>query len=208
MPSWTLLGSVTVVAIAVLGFLITASPDQTEQASGSALGPSPSQQQQQEPAQAEPTSQEPPRRARPSVPPQKEGQKKAQQEAEDKQSQRQAEKRAETLAEKKAEEDRAEKRAQKPDETAIKPRAYVEVFNNSGITGLAAQAAAELGGSGWDVVGTDDWYGDIPQSTVYYPERLRAQAELLADDLGTERILPSVEPMRFDRLTVILTGDL
>ena len=93
-------------------------------------------------------------------------------------------------------------------ERPAKPSAYVEVFNNSGITGLADLTAGELSGAGWEVVGTDNWYGDIPATTVYYPPRLKGQASLLADEVGATRIRPAVEPMRFDRLTLILTGDL
>ncbi len=84
---------------------------------------------------------------------------------------------------------------------------YVEVYNNSGISGLAGSTAARISGAGWQVVGSDNWYGTIPQSTVYYPERLDAAARLLARDLGIERLKPAIAPMRFDRLTVILTGD-
>jgi len=86
------------------------------------------------------------------------------------------------------------------------PAAYVEVYNNSTVSGLAAQTAAELQDAGWQVVGTDNWYGNIPATTVYFPDRLRKQAVLLARDLGVERVLPAVNPMRFDRLTVILTN--
>ncbi len=86
------------------------------------------------------------------------------------------------------------------------PQAYVEVYNNSTISGLAAQTASELQDAGWNVVGTDNWYGNIPETTVYYPDRLRAQARLLAADLGVGRVRPAVSPMRFDRLTVILTA--
>ena len=46
-----------------------------------------------------------------------------------------------------------------------------------------------------------------PPSTVYYPPRLEAAAELLALDLGISRRQPAVDPMRLDRLTVILTDD-
>jgi LytR cell envelope-related transcriptional attenuator len=86
--------------------------------------------------------------------------------------------------------------------------AYVEVYNNSSIEGLAARTTAALQAVGWEVVGTDDWYGDIPSNTVYYPPELQSQADLLARDLGIARTHPAVSPMRFDRLTVILTGSL
>jgi hypothetical protein len=86
-------------------------------------------------------------------------------------------------------------------------KVYVEVYNNSGITGLAGSAAAQASGAGWQVVGSDNWYGTIPASTVYYPERLKAAARMLALDLGIGRVMPAIDPMDLDRLTVILTAD-
>ena len=97
----------------------------------------------------------------------------------------------------------------KPPKPAIdRAKVYVEVYNNSNITGLAGRVAAEASNIGWQVVGSDNWYGTIPTSTVYFPARLRAEARLLALDLGIERTAPAVDPMRLDRLTVILTGPL
>ena len=84
---------------------------------------------------------------------------------------------------------------------------FVEVYNNSGIAGLAGSTADTIAGAGWQVVGSDNWYGTIPASTVYYPERLKAEGRLLAKDLGIKRLKPAISPMRFDRLTVILTAD-
>ncbi len=84
---------------------------------------------------------------------------------------------------------------------------YVEVYNNSGISGLAGSTAARAQGAGWEVVGSDNWYGTIAASTVYFPERLKDQAELLGKDLGIKRLKPAIAPMRGDRLTVILTSD-
>ena len=84
---------------------------------------------------------------------------------------------------------------------------YVEVYNNSGISGLAGRTADRISGAGWQVVGSDNWYGTIPSSTVYYPARLHAEAKLLAKDVGITRLKPAISPMRFDRLTVILTSD-
>ena len=82
----------------------------------------------------------------------------------------------------------------------------VEVYNNSTISGLAGRTADDARSVGWNVVGVDNWHGTIPESTVYYPDGMEADAETLADDLGISRLNPAVEPMRFDRLTVILTG--
>ena len=84
---------------------------------------------------------------------------------------------------------------------------YVEVYNNSGISGLASSTANTIAGAGWQVVGSDNWYGTISASTVYYPGRLEDEAKLLAKDLGIKRMKPAISPMRLDRLTVILTAD-
>jgi LytR cell envelope-related transcriptional attenuator len=83
---------------------------------------------------------------------------------------------------------------------------YVVVFNNSNVSGLAGRVAAKASQIGWQVVGSDNWYGTIPASTVYYPKRWAKAGKLLALDLGIQRTAPAVDPMRLDRLTVILTG--
>jgi LytR cell envelope-related transcriptional attenuator len=87
-------------------------------------------------------------------------------------------------------------------------KVYVVVFNNSNVAGLAGRVAASATQIGWQVVGSDNWYGTIPASTVYYPKRLAKAGKLLALDLGIQRTAPAVDPMRLDRLTVILTGPL
>jgi hypothetical protein len=84
---------------------------------------------------------------------------------------------------------------------------FIDVYNNSNITGLASRTAERIGSAGWQVVGSDNWYGTIPATTIYYPERLRDAAELLSKDLGIERVLPAVDPMSMDRLTLIVTVD-
>jgi hypothetical protein len=83
---------------------------------------------------------------------------------------------------------------------------YVEVYNNSGVSGLAGRTAAKATAAGWQVVGSDNWVGTIPAPTVYYPPRLERAARLLGKDLGIKRLRPAVQPMRLDRLTVILTA--
>lgn len=99
------------------------------------------------------------------------------------------------------------KKKEKPKKPVIRrAKTYVEVYNNSGISGLAGRFADRAAGAGWQVVGSDNWYGTIPASTVYFPPRLRDEAELLGRDLGVNRLRPAIAPMRFDRLTVILTG--
>lgn len=95
----------------------------------------------------------------------------------------------------------------KPKPVIKRGEVYVEVFNNSGIKGLAATTATKATQIGWQVVGEDNWVGSIPASTVYYPARLKAEAKQLSLDLGIARTAPAVEPMKMDRLTIILTPD-
>jgi hypothetical protein len=95
-----------------------------------------------------------------------------------------------------------------PKPTVDRSKVVVEVFNNSQVSHLASTVGVRAAHLGWQVVGSDNWYGTIPGSTVYFPPRLTKAAHLLALDLGIRRVLPSVAPMRFDRLTVILTGPL
>ena len=97
----------------------------------------------------------------------------------------------------------------KPHKRAFdRSQVVVEVFNNSTVSGLAGRVAVQAAHVGWQVVGSDNWYGTIPASTVYYPPRLARAGHQLALDLGIQRTMPAVAPMRFDRLTVILTGPL
>jgi hypothetical protein len=95
----------------------------------------------------------------------------------------------------------------KPKPQVKRGEVYVEVFNNSGIKGLAAGTAAKATSVGWAVVGEDNWYGVIPTTTVYFPPRLKAAGKQLALDLGIKRTAPAVGVMKRDRLTVILTTD-
>lgn len=96
---------------------------------------------------------------------------------------------------------------QKPKPPVQRGKVMVEVFNNSGVQGLAGTTGEKAVAAGWQVVGTDNWYGTVPASTVYYPaDRLKAAARLLALDLGIDRVQPATQAMRLDALTVVLTG--
>jgi len=57
-------------------------------------------------------------------------------------------------------------RTPKPKPQIKRGEVYVEVFNNSGIKGLAAGFAAKATQVGWAVVGEDNWYGVVPTTTV------------------------------------------
>ncbi len=85
---------------------------------------------------------------------------------------------------------------------------FVVVFNNSGVTGLAGQVGGTVSEAGWQVVGTDNWYGSVPATTVYHPPQLERAARQLALDVGVDRVQPAVEGMGGDRLTLILTAPL
>lgn len=99
-------------------------------------------------------------------------------------------------------------KTKKPKPAVERSAVYVEVYNNSSISGLAAEAGASASDVGWQVVGTDNWYGTVPATTVYYPAGLEREGELLALDLGVDRIMPAVGVMKPDRLTLILTAPL
>lgn len=117
---------------------------------------------------------------------------------------------AEKTQAEKSKRDRAEARKRQrpePDPARGAPDVYIEVYNNTAITGLAASTAAQLQDGGWQVVGVDNWHGSIPASTVYYPDGLYDEAQQLAQTLGVGRTHGAVAPMKFDRLTVILTPD-
>ncbi len=82
----------------------------------------------------------------------------------------------------------------------------VSVLNNTGTPGAASAFSTKVEDAGWTVGGVGNWQGLIGQNTVYYPEGLQDQAEQLAEDVGIDRVRPRVDPMRTDRLTIILSG--
>ena len=94
---------------------------------------------------------------------------------------------------------------QKP--AARRGEVYVEVYNNSGITGLAGQDRGDrlgcrlAGGRLRQLVRHD------PGHHRLLPRASESAARMLARDLGIKRLKPAISPMRFDRLTVILTAD-
>jgi hypothetical protein len=94
-----------------------------------------------------------------------------------------------------------------PATPVLRRKVNVVVFNNSNIKGLAGRTATKVQHFGWNVIGSDNWYGTIDASTVYYGPKLKAAADQLAKDLGLARVKAAIAPMRADRLTVILTAD-
>jgi hypothetical protein len=85
------------------------------------------------------------------------------------------------------------------------PQIPVYVFNQTTVTGLAAETAADLEADGWNVVGVDNWIGTVPQDTVYFYPGDRAAADRLSHDFpGISRVWPASAPMPQGALTVIL----
>lgn len=95
----------------------------------------------------------------------------------------------------------------KPPVVVDKAKTNVVIFNNSNVKGLAGKTATKATGLTWNVVATDNWYGTVDGTTVYYGPKLKDAAVLLAKDLGITRVKPAVAPMQLDRLTVILTAE-
>ena len=100
--------------------------------------------------------------------------------------------------------DRSPSRAEPP---VDRSKVYVEVYNNSGITGLAGRVAATRHAARLAGRRRRQLVRHHPRhrpSTT--PRRLKPRPKLLALDLGIRRQRRAVDPMRLDRLTVILTG--
>lgn len=82
----------------------------------------------------------------------------------------------------------------------------VTVLNATRTTGLAKQVAARVTAAGWTVASVGNWRTGAAQTAVHFPRGRKAEARLLAKDLGVDAVLPSTGGMRSDRLTVILLG--
>ena len=93
----------------------------------------------------------------------------------------------------------------KDDDAQPVPQIPVYVFNQTTISGLAAETGSALESAGWNVVGVDNWVGNVPSDTVYFYPGDRAAAERLSDDFpDIERVWPASAPMPAGALTVIL----
>ncbi|UPK74526.1 LytR C-terminal domain-containing protein [Nocardioidaceae bacterium SCSIO 66511] len=190
LPSWLIAASLAVVVIATLTYFITTSNDNTDEAS----------------PQSEPTKTTDPPES--SDPPKSDGPAKT--DATDKtdksdesdKSDEPAKSDKQTKPEKKP----VEKPKKKPQKPEASPDATVDVYNNSGITNLAASVSGNVESAGFSIGGVDNWYGAIPSTTVYYPPGMEDQAKLLADSLGVGRIMAAVKPMSGERLSLILTA--
>ncbi|MGE3285199.1 MAG: LytR C-terminal domain-containing protein [Pseudonocardia sp.] len=96
-----------------------------------------------------------------------------------------------------------------PGDTVTPVKAPLRVYNNSRISGLAEQAAADFRAAGWQVTAVGNYSsGVIPTSTVYYQPGSEAAAESLAREFGM-RAKPGFGGLQFggDNLVVIVTRE-
>ncbi len=84
----------------------------------------------------------------------------------------------------------------------------VIVLNQTSVSGLAAAFQAQLEAGGWTVAGIDDFRGNVPATTVYFPPGLRPVAKaLMAQFPEIGRIRPAFPGISTTQLTVILSKD-
>jgi hypothetical protein len=107
-----------------------------------------------------------------------------------------------------AAEDPTPEKPKKTKPPVVRSEHGVVVFNNTSTTGLAADVLGQVAEIGWNAIASDNWYGTIPATTVYFPPGDRDAAQKLALDLGVQRVMPADDAMSDTNLTVILTGAL
>ena len=84
----------------------------------------------------------------------------------------------------------------------------VIVLNQTPVRGLAATFQEQLEAGGWTVAGIDDFRGNVPATTVYFPPGLRPVAKaLMAQFPEIGRIRPAFTGISTTQLTVILGKD-
>jgi hypothetical protein len=87
-------------------------------------------------------------------------------------------------------------------------RPEVVVLNQSGEDGMARRVADRVRQAGWTVFKTGSFRGTVSTTTVYFPDGLRDQAEVLARDLpGDPRVKERFSNLSETRLTIVLTDD-
>jgi hypothetical protein len=91
---------------------------------------------------------------------------------------------------------------------AVPADSKVVVLNATSRKGLAGRFQQALAAKGWNVVAIGNFRGNVPATTVYFPEGQRAAAEALeAQFAEVNRIRPAFSGISQTRLTVILTCD-
>lgn len=78
----------------------------------------------------------------------------------------------------------------------------MQVYNATGIGGLAGSVATELRTAGFTVSGVGDWQGfTVPQSAVYY-----SSGEQTAQSVGAQLGLPVVYDARMPGVVVVMAS--
>lgn len=84
----------------------------------------------------------------------------------------------------------------------------IVLFNQTTVSGLAASFRTKLEAGGWTVAAVDDFRGNVPATTVYFPPGLRPVAKaLMAQFPEIGRIRPAFSGISTTQLTVILSKD-
>ncbi|MGC0422424.1 LytR C-terminal domain-containing protein [Embleya sp. AB8] len=84
----------------------------------------------------------------------------------------------------------------------------VTVLDQTKVPVLAKRMARRLEAAGWEVAGTKEFRGTVPETTVYHPADQEPQARALAAALpGITRIKPTFPGIPQRRLTVIVVDD-
>jgi hypothetical protein len=90
----------------------------------------------------------------------------------------------------------------------VAPKVPVDVLNNSTITGLAHEVAAQVEAKGWPIDVIGNFEGRIPESTLYYAAGQHEVATLLAHAMPQiQRVLPRFSGLPGDGLTLVVTRD-
>lgn len=88
-------------------------------------------------------------------------------------------------------------------------RSPVAILNSTTVPGLAASAQQMLQEGGWEVPATDNYSGELSETTIFYPEEaMRESAEALAaqfPEIGA--VEPTIAGLTRQRLVLILTDD-
>jgi hypothetical protein len=85
--------------------------------------------------------------------------------------------------------------------------ATVQVLNNSRITGLAHQVAAEVANQGWQIGIIGNLQGALPETTVFYAPGDKAAAVHLAHEFSSiQRVEPNAAAhLTAKGITLVLT---
>ena len=93
--------------------------------------------------------------------------------------------------------------------TAAAEKAPVIVLNSTDRSGLAADASEAIKAEDWETGQPGNYAaGELPETTVFYPEGMKGSAQLLQDDFpDITAVKPAEEGMSTSSLTLVLGSD-